>query len=214
MGSVVPVLVLDTATTSALAGIAEAGVVLAERDEPDARNAAGRVLLAVDAVLAEAAVPRRSLERVIVGVGPGSFTGLRIGIATALGIARGLGVPLAGVSTLAALRRGAAADAVAAIDARRGEIFAEGAGLDRCALRPAALARALAPGTLVVGDGALRYREELEQEGLVVPPTGDPRHRPGTASYLALARFDGGPVEPLYVRAPDAVPAAAVRSGA
>lgn len=203
----VPVLVLDSATGSVLAGVTEGARVLAERLEADARDAAGRILLAVDAVLAEAGVGRRELDGVIVGVGPGSFTGLRIGIATALGLSHGLGIPVTGVSSLAALAAGAPG-AVAAVDARRGEVFVQEPDRVQRTIAAVDLARELAPHVTVVGEGALRYREELEAAGAEVPPAAEPRHRLRVDSYPGLARFDGTPVEPLYLRAPDAIPTA------
>src|SRR4029079_10654727 len=97
----------------------------------------------------------------VVGCGQGSFTGLRIGIASARGLALALGVPCAGVSTLAALASGATG-AVALIDARRGELFALDSGGSPAVERPEGLAARLAPGTLCVGDGARRHRAVVE----------------------------------------------------
>ena len=100
------------------------------------------------------------------GTGPGTFTGLRIGLATARGLGFALGIPVRGVSTLDALLVPAGVD-VACIDARRGEVFCAGAGIEPQAMTPAALAAALPAGTVVVGDGAVRYRELLA--GMDVP---------------------------------------------
>ncbi len=208
-----PVLVLDTATGSTLVGIAKDGRVLAERFERDARAGAHRILIAVADVLREAGAERTELAGAIVGVGPGSFTGLRIGIATALGLSHGLAIPVTGVSSLAALLEGAP-DGVAAIDARRGELFVAGPGEGVRTVGVPELVASLPPGTRVIGDGALRYRIPLEAAGLDVPPPADPRHRASTAAYVALARFDGAPVLPLYARPPDASPSLPVGGSA
>ena len=87
------------------------------------------------------------------------------------------------------------------IDAKRREVFVPGPR----AVAPAELE--LEPGTTYVGDGAVRYRDVLEEAGAVVPPDDDERHLPRARFHAALAR-DFGPVElvePLYVRLPDAV---------
>ena len=122
------VLGLDTATPSTVAGVLVDDAVFEVRDDPapGARPAhAARLLGAADEALAAAGVGWEDVERLAVGVGPGSFTGLRIGIATARALAQGRGLPVVAVSTLEALARGADGPLVlAAIDARRGEAFA------------------------------------------------------------------------------------------
>jgi tRNA threonylcarbamoyladenosine biosynthesis protein TsaB len=208
----VPVLVLDTATDTVLVGLSDGVRMLAERLEAGSREVAGRVLLTVDSVLAEAGLAHEAVRGVIVGVGPGSFTGLRIGIATALGLAHGLGVPATGVSTLAALAAGAPG-AVACVDARRGEVFVQEPDRAPRAIAAADLPRELLPGATVVGEGAVRYREALEAGGAEVPAPADPRHRLRVSSYSGLADFDGSPVRPLYLRAPDATPTGSAVGG-
>src|SRR5215210_5041977 len=112
------VLVLDCATAHAVCGVVRDGRALAQASA-DGGRAAQRALVLVDEVLARAGCPPADLSQIIVGCGPGSFTGLRIGIATARGLALGLRLPCVGVSTLTALAAGAPGG-LALIDARRG----------------------------------------------------------------------------------------------
>ena len=128
------VLGLDTATSATVVGVLGAdGVVHEVRDDPPpgARPAhAARLLGAVDEALAAAGVGWDDVTRLTVSVEPGSFTGLRIGIATARGLAQARGLEVVGVGSLAALARGADAESVLAVlDARRGEAFAAARGV-------------------------------------------------------------------------------------
>ena len=191
------ILAFDTATTVATSALVDDGEVLGERT-----SRAVRVLEDFDALLRQAGARPTELGGLAVGIGPGSFTGVRIGLATARGLALALDLPVAGVSTLAALAAGAPG-ALPVIDARRREIFVGGEEGPR-SLDPAELR--VEPGTVCVGDGAVRYRELLEPAGAIVPPDDDERHVPRARFHAALAR-DFGPadaVEPLYLRLPDA----------
>ncbi len=128
-------------------------------------RAAQRALALVDDVLRRSGCARGDLSQIVVGCGPGSFTGLRIGIATARGLALGLGVPCTGVSTLAALAAGAPG-AVALVDARRSELFAlDDGGHPAVDVAGRRSQRASRPGRVCVGDGARRYRALLEAAG-------------------------------------------------
>lgn len=196
------VLVLDGATAHAVCGVVRDGQVLAQASADDGR-AAQRALVLVDEVLARAGCAPAELSQIVVGCGPGSFTGLRIGIATARGLGLGLGVLCTGVSTLAALAA-AAPGGLALIDARRGELFALDEAGEAFVAQPGDVAGRIAPGMLCVGDGARRYRELLEEAGAVVPPDGDARHAPGVEALASLAR--GAAPDPVYVRRPDAEP--------
>lgn len=125
------VLGFDTATTATAAGLMLAdGSVLEGRDDPSAGERPGhstRMLPLAHELLAQAGIRWSDVQRLAVGVGPGTFTGLRIGIASATGLAQSLGVELVGVSSLHALARGMRGRhdrVLAAIDARRGEVFA------------------------------------------------------------------------------------------
>jgi tRNA threonylcarbamoyladenosine biosynthesis protein TsaB len=189
-------LAFDTATGVATSALVDDGEVLGER-----ASRAQTLLEDVDALLRQAGAHPSELDRLAVGCGPGSFTGVRIGLAVARGLALSLGVPGAGVSTLAALAAGAA-DAMPVIDAKRREVFALLDGEARV-VAPAELP--VEPGTVCVGDGALRYRALLEHLGAVVPPDEDERHLPRARFHAALAG-DSRPVEeiePLYLRVPD-----------
>src|SRR6185312_353563 len=110
------------------------------------------------------------ISRLCVGIGPGGFTGLRLGIATARAIAQARGLPVVGVSSLDALAFPQSGRVAAVIDARRGEVFAatyeDGRRTAEPApLAPGVLAARLGPGWVAVGDGAVRFREELERAG-------------------------------------------------
>jgi tRNA threonylcarbamoyladenosine biosynthesis protein TsaB len=195
------VLAFDTATDVASTALVRDGEPLGER-----RSRAVRVLADAHELLAEAGAAPGDLDALVVGTGPGSFTGIRIGLATARGLALSLGLLVAGVSTLDALAAGASG-AVPVIDARRREVFAL-LGEPRV-LRPEDLE--LPPGTRCVGDGAVRYRAVLEAAGAEVPPAESELHVPRAYLHAALAR-DFGPaeaVEPIYLRVPDAEKAAA-----
>ena len=188
------ILAFDTATAVAASALVDDGEVLGERF-----SRAVTLLEDVDALLRQAGAHPSDLDRLAVGIGPGSFTGTRIGLAVGRGLALARDLPTAGVSTLAALAAGADG-AVPVIDARRGEVFIPGP----VAVRPEALL--FEPGTTCVGDGALCYRDVLEATGLVVPPDEDERHRV-RARFHAFLACEFGPADenqPLYVRAPDA----------
>jgi tRNA threonylcarbamoyl adenosine modification protein YeaZ len=192
------ILAFDTATERATSALVDDGEVLGERV-----SRASTLLADVDALLRQAGAHPRDLDALAVGTGPGSFTGIRIGLAAARGLGLALGVTAAGVSTLDALAAGAPG-ATPVIDAKRREVFVPGPH----AVAPAELQ--LEPGALCVGDGAMRYRHLLEQAGAEVPPDDDERHLPRARFHAELARGFGSVelVEPLYVRIPDAVEAA------
>ncbi len=190
------ILAFDTATEIATSALVGDGEVLGERV-----SRAVTLLEDVDALLRQGGAHADEIEALAVGIGPGSFTGVRVGLATARGLALALGVPVAGVSTLDALAAGAPG-ALPVIDARRREIFV--ANGEPRALAPAELE--LVQGTLCVGNGAVRYRTILEAAGAEIPPDRDERHLPRARFHAQLAH-DFGPaeaVEPLYLRVPDA----------
>jgi tRNA threonylcarbamoyladenosine biosynthesis protein TsaB len=189
-------LAFDTATGEATSALVDDAEVLSERV-----SRAQTLLEDVDALLRQAGAHAGDLDRLAVGLGPGSFTGVRIGLAVARGLALSLDLPGAGVSTLAALAAGAPG-ALPVIDAKRREVFALVDGEPR-ALAPDALP--LEPGGVCVGDGARRYRQLLEERGAVVPPDEDERHLPRARFHAQLAGEAGAvdELEPLYLRVPD-----------
>lgn len=195
------VLTIDTATSVAAIGLVMDGDAV---DAPPVRSvtAAQHVLASLDAVLAANHLTIGDIDRIVVGRGPGSFTGQRIGLATAIGLAAPHATQLAGATTTAALRHAAGPEAVAMIDARRGEVFVEGPDIELGAYRPEDLVGRLDAGTLVVGDGAVRYRSTFEH--CTVPTDDSALHVPAAFALAALG--DGSePATPIYVREPDAV---------
>ncbi len=165
------------------------------------RAAGQHVLEHVETALGSAGLDVGDVETIVVGRGPGTFTGLRIGLASARALGFALGVPVCGVSTLDALRHGDRVE-VACIDARRGEVFASGGGLEPWVGPPTALAERLQPGTRVAGDGAVLYRGVLA--AAAIPPDDSPLHVPWARHHAALIAR-AGPPDPLYLREPDAV---------
>ncbi len=190
-------LAFDTATAVATSALVDGDEVLGERV-----SRAQTLLEDVDALLRQAGAHPTDLDRLAVGLGPGSFTGVRIGLAVARGLALSLELPGSGVSTLDALAAGAP-EALPVIDAKRREVFTLVDGEPRV-LAPQELP--LDETTVCVGDGAVRYRSVLEERGAVVPPDDDERHVPRARFHAALAGEAGSvdELEPLYLRVPDA----------
>ena len=189
------IVAFDTATDVATSALVWDGEVLGEQSSRPLT-----VLEDLDALLRRGGVRHTQVEGIVVGTGPGSFTGLRMGLVTARTLAFAWGAGLAGVSTLAALAAGAPG-AVPVIDARRREVFALLQG------GPAVLAPADVPveaGRAYVGDGALRYADEIRARGGVVPDDRE-LHLPRARFHAELAREFGTPelVEPMYLRIPD-----------
>ena len=219
------VLALDTATAATVAAVVDTDGDLAveARDDPPAGSRprhAGALLGLVEMVLGQAGGGWASIDRIAVGIGPGTFTGLRIGVATAQGLARANDLPLVGVSTLESLALGARSrvlvgeqPVLAVIDARRGEAFAAAFAqharvLAPSVLTPEALAVAVPGDSLAVGDGAIRFREILEAAGATVPEDASALHRVSARWHCPLAeRAEPQPlsaIQPQYLRVPDA----------
>jgi tRNA threonylcarbamoyladenosine biosynthesis protein TsaB len=231
----VTTLAFDTATratTVALCGAAVGEEELEARDDPPDGARPGHAThlmpLAVG-LLERAGIDWPDVDRIAVGVGPGTFTGLRIGIATARALARARALPLVGISTLQSLALGAvragaprAETVLAVIDARRGEVFVAAwrpgdvSDLDAELLRPrvlapdalSALVAELPLPILAVGDGALAFRTVLERSGASVPEDDSELHRVSAINHCKLARRLRAEapeqVAPRYMRLPDA----------
>jgi tRNA threonylcarbamoyladenosine biosynthesis protein TsaB len=193
------ILAFDTATNVATSALVEDGETLGERV-----GLPGRLLEDVHVLLDEADAEPTELNGIVVGTGPGSFTGLRMGLAAARALALALDVQVGGVPTLDALAAGAPG-ALPVIDARRKEVFTVVDG-EPVAIAPDRLGNAVLQGRVGVGDGAVRYREVLEAAGAEVPPDGSPLHVPHARLHARIVeRFEPAElVEPIYVRRPDA----------
>jgi len=224
------VLGLDTATADTCVGLRSdtEGLALAmsRHHRPALGERPGHVqqlLSLAAAVLHEASLTWTAVDRIAVGVGPGTFTGLRIGVASARALAQAAGTQLAGVSTLEALATAAGEEhdtrpILACVDARRGEVFAAAWAGGTCLLAAQAVAPedlpALVAGlgasrsTLAVGDGAVRYRDAFAASA-EIPDDEDERHHVHGLAICALARFapvaDRDTLMPDYVREADAV---------
>jgi tRNA threonylcarbamoyladenosine biosynthesis protein TsaB len=190
------ILAFDTATDVATSALVWDGEVLGELSSRPIS-----VLEDLDALLRRGGVRDTQLEGIVVGTGPGSFTSLRMGLATARTLAFALDIGLAGVSTLDALAAGAPGS-TPVIDARRREVFSVVDGVP-VVVAPTDLTVETAHS--YVGDGAVRYRDVIEGAGGVVPPDDSELHVPRARFHAQLAKGFGLPdlVEPMYLRVPD-----------
>jgi tRNA threonylcarbamoyladenosine biosynthesis protein TsaB len=232
------VLAFDTATSATTVALLDpdAGLEIEARDDPAPGARPGhvtRLLPLIAEVLERAGAGWEAVDRIAVGVGPGTFTGLRIGIATARALAVSREIPLLGVSTLKSLALNAAGEPGAGVvltvlDARRGEAFAaawrlggeprSGPGvlgerlIEPAALAPEALLQrlaALGPRPLTIGSGAIEFRARLQRAGADVPASGSELHRVTALRHCQLALGPGvadgaGDIRPEYLRLPDA----------
>ena len=209
------ILALDASTPVTTVAVARGNAhdhgVLAEVSTTG-RGASEALLPAVQAALDLAGEELDSVGRVLCGVGPGTFTGIRIAAATARALSVGKGMALARNSTLDALAAptlSCSPDVLAVLDARRGQVFARrfsgtGPTTGIYCVRPEELSVEGAP--VLVGDGAVRYREDLARLGRI-PPDGSPLHRVTAAGHVVSADLTPvGPEDlvPIYVREPDA----------
>jgi tRNA threonylcarbamoyladenosine biosynthesis protein TsaB len=221
------VLGIDTATAETVVAVTRDGEVAAERSagpgEDGRPRHAAALLDEVESAVA-AAGGWEGIGLIAVGVGPGTFTGLRIGIASVRAVAQGRALPVAPVSSLAALALGIDASGsepdrarLALIDARRGESFAALHRADASVVwppfvaAPEAIAERVAELSrppLAAGDGSLRFRAQLEAAGVEVLPDADLAHRLAARRICVLAAgvepVRPEQVKPIYLRRPDA----------
>jgi tRNA threonylcarbamoyladenosine biosynthesis protein TsaB len=214
----------DTATADTAVCATRGGEVLHEARLGLAADGSPRhstALLAEVERAAEVCGGWEQVRGIAVGRGPGSFVGIRIGLATARGLGASTGLPVSGVCTLDALGRAMAqlgpSANLAVFDARRGEVFAalyspQGERLwEPLVASPEVLAARLsglpAPPR-VAGSGAIRFRQELTDRDVDIPDDADPVHRVSARHICALAATtehgDGDSLDPIYLRPPDA----------
>ncbi|MEV0774719.1 tRNA (adenosine(37)-N6)-threonylcarbamoyltransferase complex dimerization subunit type 1 TsaB [Streptomyces sp. NPDC050428] len=204
-------LAVDTATPAVTVALHDGVSVLAAESQVDARRHGELLLPAVDRVLAEASLTLDAVTDLVVGVGPGPYTGLRVGLVTAAAFGSTLGVPVHGLCTLDGLAYAAGLDEPFAVatDARRKEVYWARYADSRTRLtepavdRPADIAAGLA-GLPVVGAGGALYPHAF-------PDARGPEHQSAAAlASLAAGRLAAGdhdgflPALPLYLRRPDA----------
>ena len=204
------VLAIDTAGVDCAAAVFDSatGKILGRVSETIGRGHAERLMTMIDEALAEAKLSLTDIERIGVTVGPGSFTGIRVGVASARGLALALGVECVGVSTLEVLAQTAAEpdkSVLAAINAHRDEVYAQAFAGGEPEEEPLLLelddylARAAAPDTVLVGSASALVADREAETA--------PDHYPIeiVARLASLAKAQGKP-KPLYLRGPDAKP--------
>jgi tRNA threonylcarbamoyladenosine biosynthesis protein TsaB len=219
------VLALDTSLNACSVALVDSatGMVLAGESGTMARGHAETLMPMVSRVMATAALRFSDIDRIAVTIGPGTFTGIRVGLAAARGLALAAGKPLIGIGTLEAHGAALAASAqplhepfAIALDARRGEVYLQAfephgnAIIEPCALAPDEAARRLAGAVSSLhGSGAALINEAAERLGLAALPAHSLPPGPdlmATARLAATRPLPEVPPAPLYLRAPDAKP--------
>jgi tRNA threonylcarbamoyladenosine biosynthesis protein TsaB len=210
-------LAFDCACSGLSAAVAEGGKILAQHFEPTATGQAAALAPLIQRLLKEAGIDAKQLGLIGVTNGPGSFTGIRIGLAMARGLALALDVPLAACSTFEAVRANApAANArdLIAIDSRRDEIFIELEGHRFIARPEQALARLSSGRYRLIGDGAALMRAAFAAAGRASEIAAEDDRPPVAANFLPLLIAQGaehwracnrreGMPRPLYLREAD-----------
>jgi tRNA threonylcarbamoyladenosine biosynthesis protein TsaB len=203
------VLGLDTCLSSCSVAVLDGERVLGHAREVMARGHQERLAPMAQQVMADAGLAFDRLDRIAVTVGPGSFTGLRVGIAFAKGLALALNLPAVGVGTLEALAAEVEGLVFPAIDARRGQLYLQAFEDGRALMAPDAVTAEVAAARLaelsqgrpftLVGSGAALLIDFAPGARIVAAEGADARQ----VARLAAARAPG-PLKPLYLRAPDA----------
>jgi tRNA threonylcarbamoyl adenosine modification protein YeaZ len=186
------ILAFDTSAAHCAAALLSGGRIVARTAEDMGRGQAERLMPMIEEMLAGAGFCWRDLDAVAVGIGPGNFTGIRISVAAARGLALGLGVPAIGVSTLEAQAEGVARPCLTLADARRGMSYVQVLGV----------AGDEAPGMTDAPDD---YRPDLARA-----PVLDPSTLPPAMARIAAVRLASGAAQPrpapMYIRSADAAP--------
>ena len=208
-----PVLVIDTALNACQAGLFDGKAAVATLARPMEQGGMERIAGLVRDLMQAAGAGFDTVQRIGVTAGPGSFTGLRVGLAFAQGLGAGLDRPVIGVSSLDALAASVAADGavMAAIDARRGQVYArlyrDGAAQGPAEALNLDQARALAAdqgsGLRLVGSGAPLVGEGLDRPDILPLAAPD---LSALAQLTLAADPHAFPPRPIYLRAPDAKP--------
>lgn len=219
------ILGVDTATWRASVGLVVDATVVAEQSLATTGNHAASLLPLIDEVLRRVACPVKALDAIAVSAGPGSFTGLRIGMSVAKGLARATGARVVAVPTLEALARTVMEREgviCAVLDARKGELYAacfrsSGGRLERLTadalITPEALVNVLRTQCVVLGDAVERYGAMFASRlgaGVTVLPFETYAPRGGVVALMGGVQLRSGPVadlhqlEPSYVRPSDA----------
>lgn len=214
------ILAIDTALGAGHAGLVIDGKATAQRCLTDQRRLAEHLVPAIDEVMAEGGTQYSDLDRVAVTVGPGSFTGLRIGLAAARAIGLALGCPVIGLTTLEVLAHGAAdlvdpgQIVICALNARRGQIYCQAFKKSDTGFGPEDQARAVLPESIlppfahcsgvIVGDGAGKLGREVSAFRLLETESTS-NVDVAVLARLAQERMPGeSSPAPLYLREPDA----------
>ncbi len=207
------VLVLDTALGACQAGLFDGETALAVLERPMEQGGMERIAGLTRELMQAAGAGFDAIDRIGVTACPGSFTGLRVGLAFAQGLGAALGRPVIGLSSLDGLAASTASDGavMAVIDARRGQVYArafrdgsplgapQALDLDQARAR----AQALGSGLRLVGSGAPLAAEGLERAEIVALAAPSPT---ALARLTRVANPEAAPPRPLYLRAPDAKP--------
>ncbi len=193
-------LAFDTSAAHCAAVLLSGDAVLAEAREDMARGQAERLVPLLDETLAAGGATWRDLARIGVGIGPGNFTGIRISVATARGLALGLSIPAIGVTSLEALAHGTPGPVVTSVDARGDKLYLSDGGAPMVASLDTL--PALPRGATCIG-----HEADAVARACGGHAAASAFGIAGAVARVAMVRPAGGRPAPAYVRAPDAAPA-------